>query len=230
MSVETRETAAGGPRILARGPWRADQIVSRWAKEPFEPSPTQSALADQAIARLRAQGSPSHDGLAGRLRHHRTREGRLELDLEPMRWSLRLIRGDAARAIAALCVTRAADGRWLAGRRAAWVASWPGRWTLGAGGSVDLGENPAKTLTRELREEWNVAPERISGEALVELPQRLVMFVGLAWLPEGAEEEVRPDAEHDRFAWWPAEIERWPDEADANIRRMAQMLSRSGHR
>lgn len=225
MTASTPQRDIAGPRILARGPWRSDQIVSRWVEDVFEPSASQSALADQAIARLRAQGSPSHDGLAGRLRDHHASARGLELDLQPMRWSLRLIRGDAARAIAALCVTRAADGRWLAGRRAGWVASWPGRWTLGAGGSVDLGENPAHTLTRELREEWHVTPERLSGEALVELPQRLVMLIGLAWLPAGAEREVQPDAEHDHFAWWPAEIDRWPQEADQSVRRMAQMLA-----
>ena len=225
MPAGTEQTQGRAPRILARGPWRSDQVVSRWAEEPFEPTASQSALADQAISRLRAQGSPSHDGLAGRLRDHRASAERLELHLQPMRWSLRLIRDDAARAIAALCVTRAADGRWLAGRRAGWVASWPGRWTLGAGGSVDLGENPAHTLARELREEWHVTPERLSGEALVELPQRLVMFIGLAWLPPGAEAEVRPDAEHDLFAWWPADIDRWPQEAGESVRMMAQMLA-----
>ena len=49
--------------------------------------------------------------------------------------------------------------------------------------------------TRELREEWSVAPERVQVEALVRLPHRLVMLVGQAWLPEGA--EVTPDDEHD---------------------------------
>ena len=58
--------------------------------------------------------------------------------------------------MSALCVTRDADGRWLAGRRAAWLSSWAGRWALGAGGAVDLGENPVDTLTRELDEEWSV--------------------------------------------------------------------------
>jgi ADP-ribose pyrophosphatase YjhB (NUDIX family) len=88
---------------------------------------------------------------------------------------------------------------------------------------VDLGENPADTLVRELREEWSVSPERVRGEALVRLPHRLVMFVGQAWLAEGA--EVTPDHEHDEYAWWPSEIDEWPREAEEGLRRMARWLS-----
>ena len=118
---------------------------------------------------------------------------------------------------------RAADGRWLAGRRAGWLATWAGRWGLGAAGAVDPGENPAETLGRELREEWSVGAERMSVEALVCLPQQLVILVGLAWLADGA--QVTPDAEHDEFAWWPAEVDRWPAEADEPLRRTARMLA-----
>ena len=80
-----------------------------------------------------------------------------------------------------------------------------------------------ETLTRELEEEWSVAPERLSVEALVSLPNRLAMLVGLAWLPEGA--EVTADAEHDAHAWWPADIGQWPAEADEPLRRMATLLA-----
>jgi 8-oxo-dGTP diphosphatase len=105
------------------------------------------------------------------------------------------------------------------------VSSWAGRWALGAGGAVDLGENPADTLVRELQEEWSVSPARVRGEALLRLPHQMVMFVGQAWLAEGAEEEVTPDDEHDEFAWWPPEIERWPAEAGEALPRMARWLS-----
>jgi ADP-ribose pyrophosphatase YjhB (NUDIX family) len=80
-----------------------------------------------------------------------------------------------------------------------------------------------ETLTRELEEEWSVAPERLSVEALVSLPNRLAMLVGLAWLPEGA--EVTADAEHDEHAWWPADPGSWPEDADPALRQMAAILA-----
>ena len=49
------------------------------------------------------------------------------------------------------------------------------------------------------------------------------MFVGTAWLPDGA--EVVRDAEHDDHAWWPADIAQWPQEADEPLRRMAALLA-----
>ncbi len=215
---------AGGepPEILARGPWPLGQVRARWRAEHFEPGAAETAAADAAIAALRERGSPSHDGVAARLIAARAQEGTLELELQPARWALRLVPGNACASIAALCITRDADGRWLAGRRAPWLASWAGRWALGAGGAVDFQENPAETLARELREEWSVVPERVRAEAVVRLPQQLVMFIGQAWLAPGA--EVVPDAEHDAWAWWPAEIDAWPPEAGDGLRRVAQWL------
>jgi 8-oxo-dGTP diphosphatase len=211
------------PALLARGPWGVDEVRARWREEPFEPPPERAAAADAAIAALRDRGSPSHDGLAARLVGHRVGgDGALELDLQPTRWALRLVEGDASASLAALCVIRDAEGRWLAGRRAAWLSSWPGRWALGAGGAVDVGESPTETLVRELAEEWSVAPERVRAEALVRLPHQLVMFVGQAWLPAGA--QVTPDHEHDAHAWWPADVRAWPAEADEPLRRMATLL------
>jgi 8-oxo-dGTP diphosphatase len=219
------EPATHAPEILARGPWPLEQVTAHWREQPFEPSREQTRAADAAITRLQERGSPSHDGVAARLVDYRQDERGLTIELQPLRWALRLVEGDASESIAALCVTRSADGRWLAGRRAPWVSSWAGRWALGAGGAVDLGENPARTLVRELEEEWAVAPERVRGEALLRLPHRLVMFVGQAWLAEGAEETVTPDDEHDEFAWWPREISQWPPEAGDALPRMAQWLS-----
>lgn len=199
-----------------------DQVVARWSEEAYDAPPEKSAAADAAVAALARRGSPSHDGVAARLCAHAEDDGRLVLDLQPVRWSLRLVEGDASDSVAALCVVRDADGRWLAGRRAAWLSSWAGRWALGAGGAVDVGESPVETLVRELREEWAVAPARVRAEALVRLPQRMVMFVGQAWLADGA--EVTPDHEHDRHAWWPAAVEDWPQEADEPLRRLALLL------
>ena len=127
-----------------------------------------------------------------------------------MRWSLRLVREDASASLAALCVVRDSDGRWLAGRRAPWVASWAGRWALGAGGAVEVGEDPTETLTRELAEEWSVEPERDRSRRWCACPNRMVMLIGQAWLPPGAE-VVRRDAEHDAHAWWPRDVDAWPD-------------------
>jgi 8-oxo-dGTP diphosphatase len=219
------QPATQAPEILARGPWALEQITARWRETQFEPSLEQSEAADAAIRELQQRGSPSHDGVAARLVDYRQDEQGISIELQPLRWALRLVDGDASQSMAALCVTRAADGRWLAGRRAPWVSSWAGRWALGAGGAVDLGESPADTLVRELQEEWAVSPERVQGEALLRLPHKLVMFVGQAWLAEGAEEAVTMDPEHDQFAWWPRNIEEWPAEAGETLPRMAQWLS-----
>jgi ADP-ribose pyrophosphatase YjhB (NUDIX family) len=213
------------PGILARGPWAIEDIVADWDVAHYDPPTHATDAADAAIAALAERGSPSHDGHAARLVDWSvTPEGRLNLRLQPIRWALRLVEDDASASMASLCVIRDVRGRWLAGRRAAWLSSWAGRWALGAGGAVDLGESPADPLVRELQEEWSVAPERVRGEALVRLPHQMVMFVGQAWLAEGVEDLVVPDAEHDEFAWWPAVIDEWPPEADAPLRHMARLL------
>ena len=210
------------PVILARGHWPAERVHAHWHDEHYEPAGGKAKAADAEIAALRERGSPSHDGLAARLVAHAERGDDLLLELQPMRWALRLVEGDASHSLAALAVTRAADGRWLAGRRAQWLSSWPGRWALGAGGAVDVGEHPVDALARELDEEWGVQPERLTVEALVRLPHALVMVVGLAWLPDGAQIEM--DDEHDAHAWWPPDVDAWPAEADEPLRRMASML------
>jgi 8-oxo-dGTP diphosphatase len=209
------------PGILARGPWEPEQVEAAWRSDEFAPDPAVIESADVAIEALRQRGSPSHDGLAARLSDFRAEPGRLYLELQPMRWAVRLA-SDAKRSLSVLCVVRAADGAWLAGRRAAWLASWAGRWALGAGGSVEVDENPADTLRRELREEWSVEALRLRVEALVQLPSGMVLLVGQAWLPAGA--VVSPDEEHDEFAWWPADVDLWPKEADEPLRRMGALL------
>jgi ADP-ribose pyrophosphatase YjhB (NUDIX family) len=209
--------------LLARGPWDPAEVEVAWRTDPFDPGQEGTDAADMAVNALRARGSPSHDGLAGRLASFDCGGGRLSLELQPARWALRLVPQHAAQSIAALCLVRDVAGRWLAGRRALWLASWPGRWALGAGGSVEVDENPTHTLLRELEEEWSVAAERLTVEALVRLPSDVVLLVGLAWLPAGA--EVTRDAEHDEHAWWPADVEQWPDEADEPLRRMATLLA-----
>jgi 8-oxo-dGTP diphosphatase len=211
------------PALLARGPWAPHDIEATWRSDPFQPTPADVAAADVALDALRDRGSPSHDGLAARLVNYEAKNGKLRLELQPARWALRLIPENAAQSLSVLCVVRSSDGRWLAGRRAAWLASWAGRWALGAGGSVEVDENPAETMGRELREEWSVDAERMQIEALVLLPSEVVLLVGQAWLPNDA--QVVPDHEHDEFAWWPEDLASWPSEADEPLRRMATLLS-----
>jgi 8-oxo-dGTP pyrophosphatase MutT (NUDIX family) len=215
------------PGILARGPWRPQEVRVSWQREPWQAPPEAERSADAAIAALRERGSPCHDGLAARLAGWESGPGGLALELQPSRWALRLIEGTGgAHSLAALCVVRSEDGRWLAGRRAAWLATWASRWALGAGGAVEVGESPLDTLVRELREEWRLAPVELSVEALVLLPSGLAMVVGLATVAAGA--DPVPDAEHDEFAWWPADVRRWPEAADERLRGMGALLAEGG--
>ncbi|HEX2125311.1 MAG TPA: NUDIX hydrolase, partial [Thermoleophilaceae bacterium] len=199
-----------------------DQVEVRWRDQAYEPPADIERRADEAVSGLRERGSPAHDGMATRLVGWRAERDRLELELQPARWALRLLEGEAAHSLTALCVVRTADGRWLAGRRAGWVSSWANRWALGAGGAVDLGESPTNTLARELREEWQLEPDRLTVEALITLPSGLAMLVGLATVPNSC--QPVPDAEHDEWAWWPADVERWPRAADERLCRMARLL------
>jgi 8-oxo-dGTP pyrophosphatase MutT (NUDIX family) len=211
------------PGILARGPWDPGQVRATWSRQEFEPSAAATQEADIALQALRDRGSPSYDGLAARLAGYSADADGLHLELQPARWALRLLAEQASRSLAVLCLVRAQDGSWLAGRRAPWLASWPGRWALGAGGAVEVSENPVDAMARELSEEWSVQPATLSVEALVLLPSELVMLVGQAWLAAGA--DVTPDHEHDEFDWWPADVDAWPGHADEPLRRMAGMLS-----
>jgi 8-oxo-dGTP diphosphatase len=209
--------------ILARGPWDPSQVQVSWQQAPYAPSPETTAAADAALAELRGRGSPSHDGLAARLRDFAVTGETLSLHCEPVRWALRLLPGEGAGSLSALCVVRDAEGRWLAGRRAGWLATWAGRWALGAAGSVEVGENPVDTLSRELAEEWSTAPARLTVEALIRLPTQTAMLVGQAWLPPGA--TVRANDEHELHEWWPADPAAWPDHADEPLRLTAALLS-----
>jgi len=196
-------------------------VEAVWHDDAYEAPADVERLADGAVEGLRERGSPAHDGMATRLVAWDARAERLRLELQPARWALRLL-DDASDALTALCVVRAGDGRWLAGRRAAWVSSWASRWALGAGGAVDLGESPGQTLTRELHEEWQLEPERLSVEALVALPNGMNMLVGLATVSDRS--EPVPDAEHDDWTWWPADVDSWPAEADERLKLMAALL------
>jgi len=195
----------------------------RWHQAAYEPSTELAAAADARVAALTERGSPAHDGMAARVRDHEARDGGLWMELQPARWALRLVDGDACDSLTALCVVRREDGHWLAGRRASWLATWAERWALGAGGAVEVGESPVETLTRELDEEWQLRPADVSVEALVRLPSGLAMLVGQVTVP--TEVQPVPDAEHDEFAWWPPDPADWPAVADERLRRLGVLLA-----
>jgi 8-oxo-dGTP pyrophosphatase MutT (NUDIX family) len=216
--------APSPPSILARGPWTPDQVGVTWSDQTWEPPPELERAADVEVEALKQRSSPSHDGLAARLAGWSEPAGAgLELELQPIRWALRLVDHEDTRSMTAMCVVRDSEGRWLAGRRAEWLATWAGRWALGAGGAVEVAENPAETLTRELEEEWQLVPERVTVEALAVMPSGLAALIGLATVAPGA--EAVPDAEHDELAWWPADVDAWPAEADDRLRLLARWLS-----
>ena len=213
-----------GGNAAEAGPPAEGRTFSRFELSPCPTSPPSSPAARGAPTRSRSTGATTTTTRRPRARRPPTppsprcataarrattawprawsatseHDGRLTLHLQPTRWALRLVEGDASLSVAALCVTRAADGRWLAGRRAPWLSSWPGRWALGAGGAVDVGESPVDTLTRELREEWSVAPERVRvrGARAPPAPPRDVRRPGVA--ARGRRGHARPRARRPR--------------------------------
>ena len=104
-------------------------------------------------------------------------------------------------------------GRWLAGRRAAWVATWAGRWALGAGGAVEVGEDPTATLDARARGGVGRRAGALAVEALVctAEPAGHARRPGLG---RRTAPRSRRDPEHDEHAWWPRDVGAWPDEAD----------------
>ena len=139
-----------------------------------------------------------------------------------MRWALRLL-DDASDSLTALCVVRA-RGRPLARRAAAPAGSRPGR-TAGRSAPAARWTSARARPTRSrasFSEEWQLEPERLSVEALLALPNGMTMLVGLATVADRC--EPVPDAEHDEWAWWPADVDGWPAEADERLKLMAALL------
>ena len=204
--------------VLLRGRWAPGRVVTRWADEPFALGAGGDADADAALAALASRGSPSHDGWSARLARWAADDGRLRLDVEPIRWSARLL-GDARGSFATLCLVRTRDGRWLAGRRAPWVGVWPGRWLLGAGGAIGRDEDPVEALPRELGEEWSLVPEEVFVTGIARVPGNTLWLLGLAVVGDDA--QPVPDDEHDDWAWWPADPAAWPEEAGEVNRTLA---------
>ena len=192
------------------------QVFLSAVRSPF-------AEADALLADLGRRGSPSHDGVSARLAALDASADGLSLDLQPAPWSARLLSGDKHDSVAVVCVVRSGDGRWLAGRRAPWLAIWPGVWMLGGAGGVDPGEDVVAALAREVEEEWSAQHGDLTVEAVVRLPDGIIWVVGQTWLERGA--EITPDAEHDETAWWPAAPSGWPAEARPELRALVSLLS-----
>jgi 8-oxo-dGTP diphosphatase len=208
--------------VLARGPWPPERVTHEWLADDYVPRTGVAEAARIELAELKVRGSPSHDSRSTRLAGCEADGPGLHLRLQPAPWSLRLVEGGAADSLATSCLVRDTEGRWLAGRRAAWVAIWPGRWLLGAGGGVDAGEDPVETLRRELREEWSLDGDALSILGLVRLQQGIVILVGCVTVPAGTEPDV--GGEHDAWAWWPAQRDEWPWGADQHDRDMLGAL------
>ena len=214
---------AGEIEILARGPWAADRVRSTWLSEPYVYPPAAQAEADAALAALAERGSPSHEGVSARLASFDASGDALAVGLQSSPWSARLL-SDKHGSFAVVCLVRSRDGRWLAGRRAPWLAIWPGVWMLGGAGGVDQGEDVVTALRREVVEEWSVEPEDVAVEAIVRLSDGMQWLVGSATLANDA--EVVSDEEHDDWAWWPADPAAWPDvEVRPELKALAALVS-----
>jgi hypothetical protein len=205
--------------VLAQGPWEPAAVRTRWRAERYEPEAGASAAADAALAALAARGSPSHDSLAARVAGVHAEATGLTLELQPVRWALRLVAGGAAASLFVLCLVRDGAGRWLAGHRSPWLAILPGVWHVGAAGSVAAGDDPVATMRAELDEEWGLKPPELTVAALLAQPSGQNLLLGLATVPDGA--ELRLNDEHDAWAWWPADPAGWPAEAAPDLRDLA---------
>ena len=161
----------GHPRARAVGRFAGRRCAG--ARMPFEaPAPARASgrrRRDRRAARARLAGARRLLGAPGLLRGARRAGSCSSSSRSAGRCAWTAPTRRRAWRRRASCAP--SDGRWLAGRRASWLATWPGRWALGAGG-VDRA--PARTRrtrsARELREEWSVVAERITVEALVCLP------------------------------------------------------------
>ena len=213
---------SNGRGILARGPWQSDQIEARWRDDAFEPPADVERQADAAVNGLRERGSPAHDGVATRLAGWREEDGRLVLDLQPVRWALRLLE-DACDSLTALCVG-AHRGRPLAGRPA-------GRLGLDLGEPLGARRGRSGRPGREPRRDALArAPRGVAARAAASSASRRCWACptgSRCWSgsrPSADAADPVPDHEHDEWAWWPADVDAWPAEADGRLKLMARLL------
>ena len=214
------------PGILARGPWPAGQVAARWRDEPYEPAPERTRRrrrGDRRAARPRLARPTTASPRASPASSAPT-DG-LRMELQPMRWALRLVASDASASLAALCVVRDGDGP-LARRPPRRRGSRPGP---GAGRSAPAARSrSARTRRRRSRASWT----RSGRSSPSARPSRRSSASPTGWSCSSARRgcapgaEVTRDPEHDAHAWWPPDLDDWPDEADRALRHMARLLER----
>ena len=146
-------------------------VPGRWtgcpragASTPYEPSAEKTAAADRVIAELRGRGSP----VARRRRRPARRASPsvtdgLHLDLEEMRWALRLI-GDASGALSR--AVRRARPRGPLARRPPRRSGWRAGRACGRSAPaarLTRARTPRSRSDASCSEEWSVEPERLAG-------------------------------------------------------------------
>ena len=162
--VPSSLSGTAGPGILARGPWAPDDVERALARGAVRAAPAATEAADAALDELRERGSPSHDGLAARLPslRGRRRPPRARAAADPLgAAAARTATPRRACRRSASCARPTAAG-WPDAARPGWRPG-PGAGRSGPAARSSVGENPADTLVRELREEWSVTPERIDA-------------------------------------------------------------------
>ena len=152
MSLAEDAGAGAGRRIMLRRP-----PVMHVAEGPFVPEHPRVAEVDERWAAFRERVPAAFDG---RVMHvfgvHRNGHGGVVMHLVETAYRYYAVQAPdfdlGVRPLGANGITWR-DGRVLMGRRAAWVAGYPGAWEFAPGGVVEPGESPARTVVRELREE-----------------------------------------------------------------------------
>ena len=91
---DRRSSGRGRRAGRPAAPWDASAVTAHWHSEPFEPDAHSATAADRVLEELRDRGSPAYDGMSARLISFEQTESGLSLELQPIRWSLRL--GDGA--------------------------------------------------------------------------------------------------------------------------------------
>ena len=152
-----------------------------------------------------------------------TEGGALHVELQPLRWALRLVEGDAS-AVDLRALRHRATAR-AAGSPAAAPRGWPPG--PGAGRSAPAARSTRararSTRSRASSTRSGRSPPSASGRG-ARAAARTTSSCSSARPGCPRAPSVTPDHEHDAHAWWPADIDAWPDEADEPLRRMARLL------